>query len=341
MPAAERPSPKVALTEPIEPVGMAILREAGLDITEGPGGEQGAEDLHALCADASAVIVRQKLPDDLAQRSPGLLVAARHGVGVDLIPVAGCTEAGVLVTNVPGANADAVAEFVLAQMLAAARGVQAMHGRHLAEGWKAARAMAGAATELTGRTLGIVGVGAIGARLAEIAHHGFRMRVLGHQRRREALPGFVEYADLPRLFAEGDYIALACPLTPETRGLASAALIARMKPTAWLLNVSRGGTVDEPALVAALQQRRIGGAALDVYAQQPLAPGHPLRELPNVILSPHVAGLSRESATRMSEVAAREVVRVLRGERPLNLINPEAWERHQARRAVLGLSSIQ
>lgn len=332
---------RVAVTEPIEPVGMAILREAGLEVVEGAGGDQGAEALHALCAEAAAVIVRQKLPEDLAQRSPGLLVAARHGVGVDLIPVAGCTEAGVLVTNVPGANADAVAEFVVAQMLAAARQVQAMHARHLAEGWKPARAMARDATELTGRTLGIVGVGAIGTRLAEIAHHGFRMRVLGHQRRREALPPFVEYAALPELFAASDYLALCCPLTPETQGLASAALIARMKPTAWLLNVSRGGTVEEPALVAALRERRIGGAALDVYAQQPLAAGHPLRDLPNAILSPHVAGLSRESATRMSQVAAEEVVRVLRGQRPVNLVNPEAWERHQARRAALGLSPIQ
>lgn len=323
---------RVALTEPIEPAGMAILREAGLEVIAGPGGEQSPEDLRALCADAVAVIVRQKLPDDIASRCPRLLVAARHGVGVDLIPVEDCTANGVLVTNVPGANADAVAEFVVAQMLAAARQAQAMHARLLAEGWKPARAMAGAATELNGRTLGIVGVGAIGTRLAEIAHHGFRMRVLGHQRRREALPGFVRYADLPALFAESDYIALACPLTPETKGLASAALIARMKPTAWLLNVSRGAVVDEAALVAALQARRIGGAALDVYAVQPLAADHPLRSLPNVVLTPHVAGLSRESATRMSRVAAEEVVRVLRGERPVNLVNPEAWEAHRERR---------
>lgn len=323
---------RVALTEPIEPVGMAILREAGLEVIEGPGGDQSPDALRALCAEAAAVIVRQKLPDDLASRSPGLLVCARHGVGVDLIPVEDCTANGVLVTNVPGANADAVAEFVVAQMLAAARQVQAMHARLLAEGWKPARAMAGQAAELRGRTLGIVGVGAIGTRLAEIAHHGFRMRVLGHQRRREALPGFVTYADLPTLFAESDVVALACPLTPETRGLASAALIARMKPTAWLCNVSRGGTVDEPALVAALQAGRIGGAALDVYAAQPLAADHPLRTLPNVVLSPHVAGLSRESAAKMSEVAATDVVRVLRGERPLHLVNPEAWEAHRMRR---------
>ncbi len=328
---------KVALTEPIEPVGMAVLREAGLEVIEGPGGDQSHDQLRALCSAASAVIVRQKLPDDLAASCPRLLVAARHGVGVDLIPVADCTAHGVLVTNVPGANADAVAEFVVAQMLAAARRLETMHRLHLTEGWKSGRARASSATELRGRTLGIVGVGAIGTRLAEIAHHGFRMRVLGFQRRREALPGFVEYAGLPLLLAESDFIALACPLTPETMGLASAALISRMKPTAWLMNVSRGAVVEEEALVEALSAGRIGGAALDVYAVQPLAAGHPLRDFPNVILSPHVAGLSRESAARMSQVAAQDVVRVLRGGRPANLINPEAWDAYQTRRRELGL----
>jgi D-3-phosphoglycerate dehydrogenase len=328
---------KVALTEPIEPVGMAVLREAGLEVIEGPGGEQSHHQLRALCRAASAVIVRQKLPDDLAASCPRLLVAARHGVGVDLIPVADCTAHGVLVTNVPGANADAVAEFVVAQMLAAARRLETMHRLHLTEGWKSGRALASSATELRGRTLGIVGVGAIGTRLAEIARHGFRMRVLGFQRRPEALPGFVEYAALSHLFVESDFIALACPLTPETNGLASAALIGRMKPTAWLMNVSRGAVVEEEALVEALSAGRIGGAALDVYAVQPLAAGHPLRDFPNVILSPHVAGLSRESAARMSQVAAQDVVRVLRGGRPANLVNPEAWDAYQARRRELGL----
>jgi D-3-phosphoglycerate dehydrogenase len=328
---------KVALTEAIEPAGMAILHDAGFEVIEGPGGEQSPDQLRALCRDAHGVIVRQKLPDDLAAACPNLLVAARHGVGVDLIPVGNCTAHGVLVTNVPGANADAVAEFVVAQMLAASRQVQRMAAVHLAEGWKPGRALAANATELRGRTLGVVGVGAIGTRLAEIAHHGFRMQVLGFQRRREALPPFVEYAELPRLFAESDYIALACPLTPETKGLASAALIARMKPMAWLCNVSRGAVVDEEALVAALREGRIGGAALDVYTQQPLAARHPLRDFPNTVLSPHVAGLSRESAVKMSSVAAAEVVRVLRGQPPLNLINPEAAAAHRARRAALGL----
>ncbi len=328
---------KVALTEPIEPAGTRILRDAGFEIIEGVGGDQSADALRVLCRDASAVIVRQKLPEDIARVSPELLICARYGVGVDLIPVEHCTPEGVLVTNVPAANADAVAEFVVAQMLGAMRNVQAMSARHLAEGWKPARAMAATAMELRGRTIGIVGVGAIGTRLAEIAHHGFRMKVLGFQRRRDALPDFVDYAELFDLFARSDFIALCCPLTAATKGLASAALIARMKPGAWLCNVSRGAVVDEDALVAALRDRRIGGAALDVYAVQPLAAGHPLRELPNTVLTPHVAGLSRESAAYMSQVAAEEVVRVLRGERPRNLINPEALEAHAARRKGLGL----
>ncbi|HYZ31556.1 MAG TPA: NAD(P)-dependent oxidoreductase [Crenalkalicoccus sp.] len=323
----------VALTDPIEPAGDAILRAAGHESALPSGA--GTAALRALCAAADAVIVRRKLPDDLPLASPRLLAAVRHGVGVDMIPVEACTASGVVVANVPGANADAVAEFVVAQMLAAARHAEAMHADLLAKGWDTARARADAASELRGKTLGIVGVGAIGTRLAQIAHHGFGMRVLGHRRNPASLPPHVAPADLPGLFAESDYVTLACPLTEATRGLASAAMLARMKRGAWLLNVSRGAVVEEDALVAALRQGRIG-AALDVYAVQPLAPDHPLRSLPNVLLTPHAAGLTRESMEAMSTIAAEEVVRVLQGERPRNFINPEAWPAAQARRRGLG-----
>ncbi|MBL6455392.1 hydroxyacid dehydrogenase [Belnapia sp. T6] len=314
---------RVALTDPVEPIAEAILREAGHEIIPPRG--TGPAALRELCREAEAVIVRQKLPDDLLDHAPRLLAAVRHGVGVDFIPVEACTAAGVLVANVPGANTDAVAEFVVAQMLAIARHAEAMHAEHLAQGWGPARARTDAATELRGKTLGILGVGAIGMRLAEIAHHGFRMRVLGHRRDRNALPPHIAYAALPELFAESDYLALACPLTPETRGIASAALIARMKPAAWLLNVARGPVIEEAALVEALRDRRIGGAALDVYWQQPLPADHPLRGFDNVLLTPHGAGLTQESVAEMSRIAAEETVRILRGERPQNFINPEAW----------------
>jgi D-3-phosphoglycerate dehydrogenase len=330
---------RVALTDPVEPICEAILQQAGHEILRPAG--SGPEAMRMLCREADAVIVRQKLPDDLLDHAPRLLAAARHGVGVDLIPVEACTARGVLVSNVPGANADAVAEFLVAQMLAIARHVEAMHAEHHARGWGAARARSEMATELRGKTLGILGVGAIGSRLAEIAALGFRMRVLGHRRNPAGLPPHIAYAALPELFVESDYIALACPLTPETRGIVSAPLLARMKPTAWLLNVARGPVVEEAALVEALRARRIGGAALDVYWQQPLAADHPLRGLDNVLLTPHAAGLTRESVTEMSRVSAEEVVRILRGERPVNFINPEAWAAAQNRRCALGRAASE
>ena len=321
----------VALTDPIDPAGEAVLRGAGHEVElAAPGG------LDALLARAEAVVVRRQLPEDLCARAPRLLAAVRQGVGVDMIPIPDCTAHGVLVANVPGANADSVAEFAIAQMLAIARRAETMHNALLAEGWDRARARTSAAFELRGRTLGIVGVGAVGRRLAEIAGTGFRMRVLGHRRDRSAMPAGVDYAPLDRLFAESDFVVLACPLTEETRGLVSAPLLAQMKPSAWLLNLARGAVVEEGALLAALREGRIGGAALDVYAVQPLAPDHPLRALPNVLLTPHAAGLSREAVLRMSTGAAEEVVRILGGEPPRSFVNPEAWEASRARRQRLG-----
>ncbi len=320
----------VALTDPIHPAGEALLREAGHAV-ELPG----AGGLDALLGRAEAVVVRRNLPPDLSARAPRLLAAVRQGVGVDMIPVADCTAHGVLVANVPGANADAVAEHVVAQMLAIARGAAAMDRELRADGWTKARARADAGFELRGRTLGIVGVGAIGARLAEIAGVGLRMRVLGFRRDRSAMPPGVEWAALDDLFAQADFVALACPLSEETRGLADAARLGRMKRDACLINVSRGPVVDEAALLGALRSGSIGGAALDVFDHQPLAQDHPLLSLPNVLLTPHVAGLSQEAVVRMSTGAAEEVVRILRGERPRSFINPEAWEASRARREAL------
>jgi D-3-phosphoglycerate dehydrogenase len=166
------------------------------------------------------------------------------------------------------------------------------------------------------------------------------MRVLGHRRDRSAMPPGVAYAGLDDLFRESDFVALACPLTEETRGLAGAARLALMRRDAWLLNLARGPVVEEAALVEALRAGRIGGAALDVYDRQPLAPDHPLRALPNVLLTPHAAGLSAEAVVRMGTGAAEEVVRILRGERPRSFINPEAWEASRTRRRALGQEAM-
>ena len=330
--------PIVALTNPIEPIGEQILREAGCEIRLAP--DLKPATFQAICADADAVIVRTLLPADLIDRSPRLLAAVRHGAGVDLIPVERATALGVVVANVPGANATTVAEFAIAQIMAAARRIGTMDQVLRARGWSVARPIADRAVELGGKTLGIVGVGAIGTRLAEIAAHGLRMKVLGHRRNRGGLPAFVRYAALPELFTQSDYIVLACPLTDATKGLASRDMLARMKPTAWLMNVSRGAVIDEPALVEVLQAGRIGGAVLDVYTVQPLAEDHPLRQLDNVILTPHVAGLSMESVLKMSEISCRDTVRILRGEKPQHFYNPEVWKRHLERRRALGHGGV-
>jgi D-3-phosphoglycerate dehydrogenase len=159
------------------------------------------------------------------------------------------------------------------------------------------------------------------------------MRVLGYQRRLDQLPAIVEAAALDRIFSDSDFIALCCPLTPDTRHLADARRIGLMKPTAVLVNVARGPVVDQAALVAALRERRIGGAGLDVFEQQPLAPGDPLFALDNVVLTPHLAGLSAESMRRMSVIAAEDALRILAGEKPVNFFNPEVWPAALKRRA--------
>jgi D-3-phosphoglycerate dehydrogenase len=182
-----------------------------------------------------------------------------------------------------------------------------------------------AARELAGLTVGIVGVGEIGKRVARICRNGFAMRVLGNQRRMDQLPPEAEGAALDELVAQSDFVVLACPLTPETQHLFNAARLAAMKKEAWLVNVGRGPVVDEQALIEALHEKRIAGAMLDVYEHYRIAPGHPLFALNNVILTPHLAGSTRESRARAAVRAADEMLRMLAGEKPRNLVNPEAW----------------
>ena len=318
----EMTRPKVLLTNAIHPAGMRILQEKA-EVVVAPDARP--ETLRGAVADAEALVVRSQLPDDIFEHAPRLRGVVRHGAGVDMIPVEAATRAGIPVANVPGVNAEAVAEYCVSGMLLLVRNMHRIDRTLRETDWNVSRKIADDAVELFERTLGIVGVGHVGSRVAQICSAAFRMRILGYQRRLDALPEGVTGAALDTLFAESDFIVLSCPLTRETRGMIGRELIDRMKKTAGLINVSRGQVVDEPALVDALRERRIRGAVLDVYAEQPLRRDHPLLGLDNAILTPHAAGITRESMQRMSEGAAHEVLRMLAGERALNLINPDAW----------------
>lgn len=304
-----------------------MLKEAGeLRIASAPTGEA----ILAEGRDADALVVRAPIPPAFFERAPRLRLAVRHGVGLDMIPVEPATEAGVLVANVPGANAATVAEHVFFAGVALLRRYPQVSRDLREKGWAAARAHSDRGHELFGRTLGVVGFGAVGQAVARLGK-AFGMELSAFVRRPETLPEGVGFRPLDRLFREADMLVLCVPLTPETRGMVSRALIAAMKPDAVLVNVARGPVVDEAALLEALQESRILGAALDVFSEQPLPPGHPFLSLANVILTPHMAGITEESMARMGIGAAEEVLRVLRGELPKELRNPEAVARYRAR----------
>ncbi len=320
--------PKVLLTNPIDAAGVSIL-ERQAEVTIAP--DVRAETLRRIICDADALIVRAQLPDDIFEQPHRLRGVVRHGAGVDMIPLEAATAHGIPVANVPGVNAGAVAEYCICGMLLLLRAMHRIDHALRTTDWNASRKIADDAVELSGRTVGIVGVGTVGRRVAEICSGAFRMRVLGYQRRLERLPAFATGVDLDTLFAESDFVVLSCPLTAATRGLISRRLIALMKPAAGLINVARGPVVDEAALVDALRERRIRGAVLDVYGEHPLPREHPLLGLENAVLTPHMAGITAESMQCMSVGAAHEVLRMLAGERPVNCANPEVWNVHRAR----------
>lgn len=280
---------------------------------------------------ADVLVVRAPLPPELFADAPRLRAAVRHGAGLDMIPVEAATRAGVLVANVPGANAGTVAEHVIWCAIALLRRFRRVDRDLRSQGWLAGRAHAESGGDLGGRTLGIVGMGNIGTRVAAIARHGFGLDVIANSRRPEGMLEGVRFVGVDDLVAEADVIVLCCPLTPETTGLISRERIGHMKPGAILVNVSRGPVIDDDALVDALRAGRIGGAALDVFTTQPLPSDHPYFGFDNVILTPHMAGITEESMLRMGLGAVEQTLQILAEDLPSNLCNPEAVARYRQR----------
>lgn len=313
--------PRVLLTNPIHPQLQAQLAQS-CEVVLAPDTQP--ETLIRLAADAHAIVVRAHLPPALFDHAPHLRAVVRHGVGLDMIPVEAATARGIPVANLPGSNTSAVVEYALTAMLHLRRGLATMDATLRREGWVVSRALADPGTDLAGSTCGIVGVGAIGGRMAQVAA-ALGMRVLGLTRRPALLPAGIEAADKATLFAQSDIVVLCCPLNDATRGLVDAATLAGMKRSALLINVARGPVVDTGALVAALRAGRLGGAALDVHDQQPLTGTESVFDAPNLLLTPHVAGVTDSSMRAMSVACIDTLMALLRGERPPNVVNPQVF----------------
>ncbi len=277
---------------------------------------EGAREVDAILARSA------KLSRTVIEGTRRLKIISRHGVGVDSVDVAACTERGILVTITGDANSEAVSEYAFGLLLATARKIAAAHADLASGQWRRENFPG---VELFGKTLGIIGLGRIGSRFAKHAQ-GFDMTVLAYDpyadaERARSLQ--VSLVDLKELLGRADFITIHTPLTAETTRLIGQAEFDQMKPSAILVNAARGALIDEAALYRALKSKRIAGAGLDAFAKEPLATDHPLRELENVVMTPHIAGQTEEAMVRMSTGAAENILRVLRGEMPDNIVNPE------------------
>lgn len=272
--------------------------------------------LEELVADCDALIVRNRtqVRGSLLDAAARLRVVGRLGVGLDNIDTETCRQRSITVIPATGANNVSVAEYVLAAMLMLARGCYGMSGEVASGAWPRERMVGG---EIFGRRLGLVGFGGIAREVAARAR-AFGMTVAACDPfLDENDPAWREYGverqPLDALLAEADFISLHVPLTGETRNLISAERLARMKPTAFIINTARGGVIDDDALAAALREGRLGGAMLDVYAQEPLPADAPIAGAPRCLFTAHIAGVTRESNTRVSALIADKVITALEG----------------------------
>ena len=324
---ARRPCPKVLVVQPIHSAGLELLsRVAEVVAADNPS----PQHLLECVGDVVGMLVRTSpVPAELIEAAPHLRVIARHGVGVDNIDVAAATRRNVIVAYTPTANTTSVAEHTLVLMGALAKQLLTYDRATRTGGWEIRDS--NRAVDLGGKTLGLVGLGRIGREVARRARAAFDMTVLGYDPYLDAATvealGVRPAASLDELLREADVVSIHVPLTDATRHLIGAAEMARMKPTAFLINTSRGPVVDEAALVEALRSGRIAGAGLDVFAEEPPPASHPLFDLPNVILTPHSAALTAECVVRMALGAAQAIVDVLEGRRPEHVANPEVLER--------------
>jgi D-3-phosphoglycerate dehydrogenase len=263
---------------------------------------------------------------DLLRRAPNLLIVSSNGAGFDPVDVEACTAAGVLVVNQSGGNAHSVAEHALAMMLTLSKRIIQSDRALRRQANVDRNALMGA--EVQGKTVGIVGLGNVGRRIAALCRGLLGMNVLAY----DPLLSATEMAErggekvtLDDLLRRSDFVSISCPLTRESRGMIGAREFASMQPHAFFITTARGFIHDEAALEEALREKRIAGAGLDVWAREPPPPDHPLLQFDNVLASPHTAGVTKEARENMGRIAAEQMLDALDGKRPPRIINPEVW----------------
>jgi len=307
------------VTKPVE-----MLKAAGITIADNPhlkAGKNLREDqLALLIRGIDAIIVGE---DDVTRKvieqADRLKVISKNGVGVNQIDVAAATEKGIVVTNTPGANSNAVADLTFGLMLSAARRIPFSHNATRQGKWEK---FIGA--EIWQKTIGIVGIGYIGKGVAKRAR-GFEMRILGYdvvQDQEFARQVGLTYVPLETIFREADFVTLHVPLTKDTEGIVTREHLRMMKRTAYLVNIARGGVVRSADLYDALVKKELAGAALDVFEEEPPI-GNPLLTLDNVVTTSHIGAFTWESMENMGSIAAQNVIDVLRGNRPTFPVNPQ------------------
>jgi D-3-phosphoglycerate dehydrogenase len=311
----------------------AVLRAAGVEYRLHQAKSE--EDVIAVARDADAIILQYApITGRVLDGLPRCRIAVRYGVGVDTVDLAAATERGVMVANVPDYCIEEVSDHAIAMLLSLWRGVTT-YDRAIRNGtWSTTERQP--MPRLAGKVFGVIGVGRIGTQAARKAA-GVGMRVIGYDPYLSSLPAGIRQVTLDELLQQADAVSLHMPLTVESRHLINEAALRKMKPSALLVNTARGGIVDTAALIRALREGWIAGAALDVLEQEPVPRDSPLLSLPNVIVNPHASWYSDESVPELKRKTAEIAVAVLRGQRPASVVNPDVFASPalRARQAIM------
>lgn len=317
-------SRRVLLPQPVESEALAILKRAGCEIVLAP--DPKPETVRPLMKEAQGLILRTgiKITRELLVQADELCIISRTGAGLDNVDVEAATEKDIIVTSNIGVNTSTVVEHVLALMLALSKRLPLMDNAIRNDNF--AIRYQNLPRDLRDKTLGLMGFGRIGSEIGRVCHQMFRMNILAFDpflpdEVKKECSDWVEFVENQELFSRSDVISIHVPLTTQTHHAVGQREISRMKPEAFLINTSRGQIIDESALIEALSQRKIAGAGLDVFSEEPVPKDNPLLSLDNVILTPHTAALTRECVIRMATEAAKCAVDLFNGKEPPNVAN--------------------